>query len=171
MAMSQDDLHSAAGEIQYELRMLTATANRLAELAVEQNTYLEGFLIHYRALAEFLESSGVKTSDIKASDYGVTSVPPLPPREDIHQLLAHLTTHRLSSIEESHRWDIQKMHRDIEHAFASFRSALPEERREWFATVPDGGTPPTVLWGDLTAVTTSSFGSLVVFGGGSDEEE
>jgi hypothetical protein len=93
------NLNGMAEHVAYEVEMLVEIARRLTPpLAdtVTTNAYLESFLIHARALDDFLEKSdGKEDNDVIARDYygGWAPKTSLPPglRKVINKRVAHLT--------------------------------------------------------------------------------
>jgi hypothetical protein len=104
------------------------------------NCALESFLLHYRALREFLNNEGkfarknkitriLESDDIKASDYIPTWKPSLSwcsdkdEGESLNKQLAHITTSRITLNPE---WKPQTMEFNALRTFDQFLSALPD---------------------------------------------
>ena len=104
------------------------------------NCALESFLLHYRALREFLNlkakliKNGV-SDDIKASDYlaawkaSLTWVSDEAEGERLNKRLAHITTGR---IKLDNKWNPEQMEWNALRTFEEFISALPDTHKPLF---------------------------------------
>jgi hypothetical protein len=126
--------------------------------------HLEAFLIHFRALAFFLEEVGNYDDDIHASDFGVERrdvFEDQDERHDINKLLAHLTTRRMSYDDRPRSWRPGEMYARIAKKFDEFRSDLTEDKKHLFP----GDDAGPAFWTDLPVFTTSGVGepTLITF--------
>ena len=124
----------------------------------KSNLVLEGFLLHARVLRDFLVKKNPKLDDVLAEHFLEEPLPYLGPlpyleehRERLNKLLAHLTYTRR---EYEKRWDVAKIHTEIDRAWREFLDVLPEKTRQWFAL----STPSPNLSGVALVCTTSSGG-------------
>jgi len=121
--------------LNYERRMLRATAMALASGIIENqlvlNTFIESFLIHARLLIEFLYEPRKKDDDIRPGDWldphewrkirGKKSKLLTKTYEDAHKYLAHLTGTRLN---QKRTWDCPAILREIETLLDKFFQQL-----------------------------------------------
>jgi hypothetical protein len=134
---------------------------------VENNAYLESFLIHYRNVMDFLSPRGsVKPDDITAGPFinkGLAHrIPdtPIDHRTAIDKFLAHLSKTRGSY---DMKWPVQEMLDGMVSALSRFLDQLDPDRRAWF--VEPNGQAETFdtlredtyrAWSGLSGSTTSS---------------
>jgi hypothetical protein len=103
------------------------------------NCALESFLLHYRALKEFLSDTRKKNSDdIKATDYAPgwkASGAWLADKGEtgrIHKRLAHITSGRANL---NGLWNPRQMQQQVLQAFGELIRALPAVAKPWFASI------------------------------------
>ncbi len=103
------------------------------------NCALESFLLHYRALKEFLnDSPKQKSDDIKASDYVMGWKPTGTWLADtgetvrIHKRLAHITTTRGNI---NGLWSPDQMKQQVLIAFDELIRVLPSHAKPWFSVI------------------------------------
>lgn len=103
------------------------------------NCALESFLLHYRALKEFLNDTQKRSNDdIKATDY-VTGwkasgswLAEKGETERIHKRLAHITTTRGNI---NGLWNPDQMKQQVLVALDELIGALPEHAKPWFSVI------------------------------------
>jgi hypothetical protein len=141
------DLQQLAGLVAYEYSMLIGCYEffEMQEFSldpateVEHNAHLEAFLVHCRALWDFLESNRTYDDDVTADQF----IPGWAPasrlsryeRTAINKQLAHISSNRLdyeSSDEKG--WNIGPMTQTLVTAFNQFCDALPADRQGWFGS-------------------------------------
>jgi hypothetical protein len=145
MDRDPSELEAAAHDVRYEIDMLDASHARLLELhqqlkdlTIEQNTFLEAFLIHYRALWDFIESRGHNEDDVKADNYAPdftpSSVLDQKTRNGINRRLAHLSYTRLDHRErtQDQGWSVDKMRQRLLDVLREFQDHITPEQRSWF---------------------------------------
>jgi hypothetical protein len=141
-------LRKASEAVVYEVRMLGWMLQRLRNRSPfgtdVQNSLLESFLLHYRALRDFLCPCNPKSDDIVAQDF--VSSPLLWPcsrenwqsaavleEERLNRALAHLSYSRLKYKKRGiSEWDEERMAKRAGNKFRSFVKALPPSRQGWF---------------------------------------
>ncbi len=159
-----------AQKVRYERGMLDWCAQQIA-LASElpksdanqsrSNLTLEGFLLHARVLRDFFVGPPKKDDDVLAEHFLEEPVPVCTwscpylsehrNRKRLDKLLAHLTYTRLG---HEKKWNVAKIHAEIERAWQEFLGALPVGTQQWFAL----STPSPNLSGVALVCTTSSGG-------------
>lgn len=139
---SKRELQKASEQLYYEFWMLTSVAKGLASgIALKgwlQNALLESFIIHVRALLDFLYTDDPKSDDIAAVDY-------FPEKEDwvsIRPMLsrtlriarkravkevAHLTYARLNISPEKRTWSFIDISEEIQSVISIFLKNVPGE--------------------------------------------
>jgi hypothetical protein len=129
--MNATEKQKALRALNYERKMLHATANALASgVANEsllQNALVESFLIHTRLLIEFLykEDEERRSDDIRPEDWlgpgkwNISEKSALleQTKKDADKYLVHLTSTRLGG---KKKWSIQDIARDIDKALDVF---------------------------------------------------
>jgi hypothetical protein len=103
------------------------------------NCALESFLLHYRALKEFLSETPKKNNDdIRATDYapgwkasGVW-IADAGETARIHKRLAHITSRR-SNLDGL--WNPYQMQQQVLDAFDELIRAVPAVAKSWFASI------------------------------------
>ena len=132
------DLEAFAGEhVTYEAGMLVGTFEPLKALpdSIARNAALESFLIHARAMDDFLSSDKARSDDVVAKHYMESwtseSVLPADARKAVNKLVAHLTSKRL----DKQPVNIADVLDAVIGQFEKFLEELPPERRGWFGKV------------------------------------
>ena len=112
--------------VNYEIQRLQRYHDRLLILETEDqeaiNAFLEGFLIHFRNLLDFLDSRG-GDDDIKAIDFVPdfkSTNSPEKYRERINKRLAHLSRSRA---DHKKGWDVPTMLNEMRDSFDEFWQA------------------------------------------------
>jgi len=137
--LSGRDPSSAGPHVAYELGMLRVTFTRIPLDGPVDVVDLEGFLLHARNLIEFFWDGAPKGA-ILPKDFG-------PPkkrdkdaatadlRDEISQLLSHLTWERVVHERRSSGWTYERL-QGIRDAIAkkaqAFFLAIPPDRHAWF---------------------------------------
>lgn len=136
MPRSDDELVRALDEIGYELEMLGQTAMRLHSLEDWpydlQNALIEAWLVHARALIEFLLGRSTHSGDIRLSDFpGGWSLDMSPRRtrltevrSDANKHLAHLTWERAAADVSPAEWALGQTLDDIVEAIGDWSTSL-----------------------------------------------
>nr|MBP7322114.1 hypothetical protein [Deltaproteobacteria bacterium] len=132
---SKRELQKASEQLYYEFWMLTSVAKGLASgIAVKgwlQNALLESFIIHVRALLDFLYTDDPKSDDIAAVDYfadkeGWAIIRPMlsrslrVARKRAGKEVAHLTYSRLSVSPENKIWSFIDITTEIQVVLSIF---------------------------------------------------
>jgi len=126
-----DEYEKALTHVAYEYAALESAYN-LAQTATKTPPLIaafDSFLVHYRSLVEFFAKEKHRKDDVRAKDYiaGWTT-PPLPEwakwKDQMHILLAHLSTKRNERIGFDHRNDFKPMLAEIQAAWEEFAKGL-----------------------------------------------
>lgn len=144
-------LQQMAAIVAYEYRMMSEAADLLADLppgSVQHVLALEGFLLHYRNLLDFLSPRNQQPTDIVWSHFvNRPIVVSDEHRWDLNKWLAHLTTERLQAFQGNGKgWPVDQMWSDVDAAWQEFLQVVESEhpgRSAWFTTplVADGLGP------------------------------
>lgn len=142
-----DVLKKASAHLHYEVWMLASTANALASgIAVQgwlPNALLESFVIHLRALSDFLYAEAKKPDDVLASDFfGPEEWSKLRPVESellkkarlrAHKEIVHLTYERLNVTPETKPWMFIEIANEIHSVLGVFLQHAPKHllSEEW----------------------------------------
>ncbi len=133
---SKEQLQAAAEHLDYEYQMLVAVARALASGTQPgwlTNALLESFVIHLRALIDFLYPPERTTpDDMLSTDYFYDAAvwerarPPMSPelrraRTRAHKEIAHLTYTRLEVTPETKPWQFLDILSEIESLMSLFR--------------------------------------------------
>jgi hypothetical protein len=137
---SKKELERASEQLYYEFWMLTSVAQGLASgIAVKgwlQNALLESFIIHVRALLDFLYIDEPKSDDIVALDYfsdkelWVTLRPKLSrtlriAKKRAGKEVAHLTYARLKTSPKKKTWAFLDIAKEIQSVINVFLENAP----------------------------------------------
>jgi len=134
------DLTSAADHLFYEVQMARATAlgllSGLFPIGPLHDAVLEAFVIHARNLVHFFFPQGAQPSDVLAEHYfpeaqtwnahrGTLPESLAPLRGRANKEVAHLTYDRLALTEETKRWEVVQVLKDLDALVAKFCAAVP----------------------------------------------
>jgi hypothetical protein len=130
----------AARHVAYELGMLRTAFGRMSPTGPMDVVLLEVFLLHARNLIEFF-FDGAPRKSILPKEFGAPAARDKDPatgtlRDDISQLLSHLTWDRVT-VHESKRLDwsyrrTKSIHDSIQAKARSFFGSIPKDRQPWF---------------------------------------
>lgn len=135
------DEQASEGAVSYEwdrLRFCAAVVS-VADPGRFHDVFLEGFLLHYRNVLDFLSPRpSARGSDILASDFVegfVSKSAPVEYRGAIDKHLAHLSRERLTNKQE---WPVSKMLDQIERSWTEFKDAYAAVLRDAVPDSPHG---------------------------------
>ena len=132
---TKKELIEASNHLNYEFWMLNSLSVGLASGLVGQgplqNALIESFVIHMRALIDFLYSKNPKNDEVIAEDYFLAPDEWLKLRPDIsdmlrkasiraHKEIAHLTYERQKVTPETKPWHFVKINNEINNVFKIF---------------------------------------------------
>ena len=140
---SVTELQEASNALHYEVTMFRSLAKGLgsgiAGKSVIGNALLESVLMHVRVLIDFFYADNPRDDDIIAEHFFL----PLPDewtnirppksktlgeaKNRAHKLLAHLTYTRLSTTQETKKWDLIKITNEIENVLRVFLQRVPKD--------------------------------------------
>lgn len=153
MARTQEELEGAARFICYEIAAMARGGALAAWAKAGNDAHWEGigveiFLIHYRALREFLGSTGTHDDDIRASDY-VQKPPPWADgieneKDTINKRLPHLSYERLKVAGKDWELSIGPMAEHMRKALQGFFGELQHPPEQQWFTVNTSQNP----WAD-----------------------
>ena len=139
---SKDELRKASDHLNYEIWMLdcmaTALALGLAGDGRMKNSFLESFVIHARALLQFLYAEAPRADDVIAEDFFEdplgwhTSRPAMTPllstvRRRVGKEAAHLTYARQAVNPDDKPWEFLSIARDLQQVVESFLRIAPQD--------------------------------------------
>ena len=149
-ARTIDELKEASNHLYYEYSMLTTVAKGLASGIAGQgpllNALIESFVIHVRAVIDFLYANNPKSDDVIAEDFFDKLGDWTRDRPEMSQLLtqarrraakevAHLTYARLEVTPETKPWEFVQLEREISAVFGIFLKKVDISKLGplWFA--------------------------------------
>lgn len=129
MEKDTEEKRKALDEIWYELWMFNETFKKLpSAYLIENNAYIESFLIHLRNLVFFLENKKFD-SDIKISDFNLNEILIDLPVEntlvEINKRLSHLTWDRVRGGRVE--WKFKEIKQEINKKVSVFLEKIPDE--------------------------------------------
>ncbi len=142
LARSDAQLMRISEHLNYELWMLqsvsTALAGGIAQNGWLANALLESFIIHVRALLEFLYSETPREDDVVAADYFPNAEmwdqcrPPmsqtlLRAKRRVGKEVAHLSYARLGVAPEEKQWPFLEIANDVNAAMRVFIENVPKD--------------------------------------------
>jgi len=147
------ELGEASNHLYYEVWMLESTASVLATGRLEQgpfaNALLESFIIHVRAVMDFLYAHKPQEDDVKAEDFFDTPDQWINTRPQLSQTLstakyragkevAHLTYARLRVTPETKPWLFVDIANEVTVVMNSFLNAVDKNRlgSRWQSPTP-----------------------------------
>lgn len=144
---ADDVLKTASAHVHYEFWMLASTANALASgIAVQgwlPNALLESFVIHLRALSDFLYAKEARPDDVLAGDFfapeGWSKLRPVESellkkaRLRAHKEIVHLTYARLNVTPETKPWMFIEIANAMHSVLEVFLQHVPKHllSEEW----------------------------------------
>lgn len=154
-----EELREASNHLHYEIWMLTSLANGIASGIPGQgpiaNALLESFVIHVRAVMDFLYADKPQVDDVIAEDFFDTPDQWTKMRSALSELLsqakrragkevAHLTYARLDVTPETKPWPFVQITNEISTVIKTFIENVPKNKlgSQW---QPLGEQPNTAL--------------------------
>lgn len=139
--------------IRYEIAMLRFCLdklNRVAEGSMEWNLTIEGVLLHYRCLVEFLGADPKYQTDLSTANPSKWDKNGRLRPDDLQKMidigralnawfkiisgfLEHMTTFRAENVR---RWNLGKMYEELEPALALFQETFPKDGQESLEGLP-----------------------------------
>jgi len=97
---------------------------------IDENAYLEAFLIHTRNIVDFIENEKYE-NDLKCSDFAfskqIVNLPDGNSKEQINYWLSHITKHRLNQTKPN--WELKKIQKEINKCFKNFLESIPADSK------------------------------------------
>lgn len=137
---ADDVLKRVSKHLHYEVQMLESLASVLSTGALGNGTLanasLEAFVVHVRAVMDFLYADGPRTDDVVAEDF-LPSWPACRPvctaalsraKRRAGKEIAHLTYARLEVVPDEKPWEFLSIAADVRGAFSAFLRQVPRER-------------------------------------------
>ena len=148
---TESDLKEASEHLHYEIEMLTSLAygigSRIAGESPLANALLESFVVHVRALMEFLYNDNPKPDDVIAEDYfekaddwkqlrPVLSESLKQAKRRAGKEVAHLTYARLDVTPETRPWYFVEIANEIAAVLNIFLEHVPKSKlgKQWERT-------------------------------------
>ncbi len=146
-----DELREASNHLHYEVWMLSSLANGIASGISGQgpiaNALLESFVIHVRAIMDFLYADSPQADDVVAEDFFDNSEQWTKMRPALSQTLsqakrragkevAHLTYARLDVTPETKPWLFVQITNEISTVMTVFLQSVPQDKlgSQWKTT-------------------------------------
>jgi hypothetical protein len=154
-----EELREASNHLHYEIWMLTSLANGIASGISGQgpiaNALLESFVIHVRAVMDFLYADKPQADDVIAEDFFDTPEQWTKKRPTLSELLshakhragkevAHLTYARLDVTPETKPWPFVQIANEISLVINTFLENVPKNKlgSQWKPLIGRPNTTP-----------------------------